>query len=308
MPEINSKHFRLEKIQEGVYAAIAKDGGGAAANAGIIDLGDKTIVFDTFNTQQAAGDLKEIAERITKQPVSWVVNSHWHGDHIRGNQILKNSNILASETTLQKMKENHPKRIAKQKEDISGLNHYIESLLQQSKISTDQKLEHNINFLREIALSLPTLELVLPQYTFKSEFTIYGTKRNAIISSLGTGHSECDSILYLPEDKIIFMGDLLFVETHPSIFPESNPLEWANTLNRMSKFDVKKVVPGHGPVGVTEDITKLKDYLNELITLSNTDINTEEILVPRKYKEWVSSELFIGNLRALKKAKCNPVL
>jgi glyoxylase-like metal-dependent hydrolase (beta-lactamase superfamily II) len=308
MLDFNSKHFKLENIIEGVYAAIAEDGGGAVANAGIIDLGNKTIVFDTFNTQQAAGDLKEIAEKITKKPVSWVVNSHWHGDHIRGNQIFKNCNILASEITLHKMNENHPQRIAKQKDDISGLNKYIDSLLQQSKVSINTELEHQIKFLREIALSLPTLELVLPQFTFKSEFTFYGTKRKAIISSFGRGHSDCDSILYLPEDKIIFMGDLLFVGTHPSFFPESNPLEWANILNRVSSFDIERAIPGHGQAGVTEDIIMLRDYLNELIALSNMNINTEEILIPTKYKEWKSSKLFIGNLKALKEHMCNSVL
>lgn len=65
MSEYNSRHFTLEKVTEGIYAAIAKDGGGAVGNAGFIDLGDKTIVFDTFNTQQAAEDLRSMAEALT---------------------------------------------------------------------------------------------------------------------------------------------------------------------------------------------------------------------------------------------------
>jgi len=84
-----SKHFKLEQIGKYIYAAIAKEGGGAVANAGFVDLGDKVIVFDTFNTQQASEDLRLIAEKITNQSVTLVVNSHWHGDHIRGNQTFK---------------------------------------------------------------------------------------------------------------------------------------------------------------------------------------------------------------------------
>lgn len=111
----DSKHFRLEKIRNGIYAAIAKEGGGAAANAGFIDLGDTTIVFDTFNTQQASEDLKYAAETITNKPVTWVINSHWHGDHIRGNQTFKESTIISSQMTYDKMKTAHPSRINKQK-------------------------------------------------------------------------------------------------------------------------------------------------------------------------------------------------
>ncbi|MDP4147602.1 MAG: MBL fold metallo-hydrolase, partial [Bacillota bacterium] len=250
--------------------------------------------------QQAAEDLRRIAENITNQPVSWVINSHWHGDHIRGNQIFKNCNILASHTTLQKMKENHPQRISKQKDDLSGLKKYIESLNEQSKSSTDIELDNKINFLKEIEISLPNLELVLPQHAFNNEFTIYGTKRTAILMSLGGGHSYCDSILYIPEDEIIFMADLLFVETHPSFFPESNPKEWVNILSKVKDFAIEKAIPGHGPIGTKEDILKLITYINELKTLSKESNNLEEILIPDKYKEWASPELFIQNLKMLK--------
>jgi cyclase len=115
MTKFSSKHFNLEKVSEGIFAAIAKDGGGSVGNAGFVDLGGKTLVFDTFNTQQAAEDLRKIAENITNQPVSWVINSHYHGDHIRGNQVFKDCNIVSTYTTLNQMKETHPERIARLK-------------------------------------------------------------------------------------------------------------------------------------------------------------------------------------------------
>ena len=59
-----SKHFQLEQVGKGIYAAIAKEGGGAVGNAGLVDLGDKVIVFDTFNTQQASEDLRLLAEKL----------------------------------------------------------------------------------------------------------------------------------------------------------------------------------------------------------------------------------------------------
>jgi len=61
----NSKHFRLQRLVEDVYAAIHIDGGAAIGNAGIVDLGDRTLIYDTFNAPQAAEDLRTAAEALT---------------------------------------------------------------------------------------------------------------------------------------------------------------------------------------------------------------------------------------------------
>lgn len=291
MQNFNSKHFTLQEVTDGVFAAIAKDGGGAVGNAGFIDLGDKTIVFDTFNTPQAAEDLKNMAEQLTGRSVTWVVNSHWHGDHIRGNQVFENSMIVSSQTSFQFMKENHPARIQKQKDSISDLEAYIHSLETQDE--KDEKTENQLSFLNEIKLSLPILKLKLPQYTFKNEFTIHGSRRTANILTLGGAHSPCDSILYIPDEEIIFMGDILFVNTHPTLLPESNPSGWLEILRNLKDMKIKHAVPGHGPVGNMEDIAKLEDYIQMLL-----DNNDDEI--PIAYSYWASPEIFYENRKIIK--------
>ena len=100
---------------DGIYAAIAKEGTGAVANTGFMDLGDQTLIFDTFNTPQAAEELRRMAENYCPHPITYVINSHWHGDHIRGNQIFKDKIILSSDVTFNNMKVIHPERILKQK-------------------------------------------------------------------------------------------------------------------------------------------------------------------------------------------------
>jgi cyclase len=305
MADFFSNHFHLEKVTEGIFAAIAKDGGGAIGNAGFVDLGGKTLVFDTFNTQQAAEELRNIAENITNQPVSWVINSHFHGDHIRGNQIFKDCNIVSSKITRKLMQENHPERIAEQKADIDGLKKYILSLTEQSEISPDTQKKNEIKFLKELEISLRDLELVLPQITFTNEISIFGTKRTAKILTLGGAHSHCDSFLYIPEDEIIFMADLLFVGMHPSFFPYSNPAQWINILNEVKDFSIQKAIPGHGPIGTKEDIVILMNYINEMKNLSKENLNIEEVSIPEDYKDWktinIDAEvLFVRNLKVLK--------
>ncbi|PEB50496.1 MBL fold metallo-hydrolase [Bacillus pseudomycoides] len=306
--EYVSEHFVVEKLGEGIFAAIAKDGGGSLANAGFIDMGNQTIIFDTFNTQQAAVDLKKIAEEITGHSISWVINSHWHGDHIRGNQVFKSCNIISSHKTYKQMAEIHPFRIDKQKQDIEGLHKYIHSLQDQFKQTHDEGLRKQILFLNQLAISLPTLQLVLPQYSFQNEFTIHGSKRTARLITLGGGHSICDTILYLPEDRVCFMGDLLFVKSHPTFFTESNLKEWQNILEMIEEFEIDKVVPGHGSVGIKSDLRKVIEYIEELTLLVKESINIDEIQCPSTYKNWHAPEVFTQNLQHLKKVMKLPAV
>ncbi|WP_413304059.1 MBL fold metallo-hydrolase [Bacillus sp. 1P10SD] len=263
LEKFQSKHFTLEKVRDGIYAAIAKEGGGAVGNAGFVDLGCQTLVFDTFNTQQAAEDLNKIAVQVTNQPVTWVINSHWHGDHIRGNQVFKESTIISSQTTYEKMKDLHPARIDKQKSDIQGLKNYIQSLKLKLGEAYDEKLQQQIHFLGEMEVSLPTLELMLPKQTFTDELTFTGTERSAQLFTLGGGHSHCDAVLYIPEEKVAFMGDLLFVNSKPSLFEESNPDKWIQILRKLEEMDIETAIPGHGPVGTKRDFQLVIEYLEK---------------------------------------------
>ncbi|MGZ4123740.1 MAG: MBL fold metallo-hydrolase, partial [Tumebacillaceae bacterium] len=76
----NSEYFTLQQVADGVYAAISKEGTGSWANAGIIDLGDQTLIFDTFATPKAAEDLRKAAELLTGRSTCIVINSHDHID------------------------------------------------------------------------------------------------------------------------------------------------------------------------------------------------------------------------------------
>jgi glyoxylase-like metal-dependent hydrolase (beta-lactamase superfamily II) len=301
----SSNHFTLEKVSEGIYAAIAKDGGGAIGNAGFVDLGDQTIVFDTFNTPQAALDLKNAAETITNREVTWVVNSHHHGDHTRGNQVFPSSHILASETTFIKLKELHPARIEKQQQDLDGLNNYIRTLQDQYKQTNELKLQNQISFLQIFAASLPELRLTLPQYTFKDEFTFHGSKRTAKLISMGSGHSYCDSFLFIPEDRVIFTGDLLVIDTHPAVFEESNLDNWLVILEEMRTWDINVAIPGHGSVGTKSDLNKIVQYMKDIQILAQSTVDPEQIKIPLPYQNWSFPEFFKNNIKQLRELVTN---
>ena len=87
-------HFSIHTLADGIHAAIHKEGGAAYSNSGIIDLGDSTLVFDTFDMAVAAKELLVAAEELTKRSPAWVVNSHKHGDHWGGNQVFAGQAVI----------------------------------------------------------------------------------------------------------------------------------------------------------------------------------------------------------------------
>lgn len=206
------------------------------------------------------------------------------------------------------MEKTHPSRIEKQKQDIEGLHTYIQSLQDQFIQTNDKSLQKQISFLNQLAISLPTLQLVLPQYSFQNEFTIHGSKRTAKLITLGGGHSVCDTILYLPEEKVCFMGDLLFVKSHPTFFEESNLQEWKSMLEMIEEFEIDKAVPGHGTVGVKTDLRQVIEYMEKLALLVRENTNIDEVKCPSAYKNWHAPEVFTSNLKYLKKVMELPIL
>lgn len=95
------------------------------SNAGIIDMGGFTLVFDTFNPPQAGRDLREAALYLLAQPIGYVVNSHWHGDHVCGNQCFPGVSIVSSARTRELMQATQPQWLERMTPLLPQLNEDI---------------------------------------------------------------------------------------------------------------------------------------------------------------------------------------
>lgn len=163
-----------------------------------------------------------------------------------------------------------------------------------------------IQFFHEMIQSVPGLELVLPQYTYQDTFTIYGEKRTAKLKTLGGAHSICDAFLYIPEEKIAFMADLLFVESHPAFFDDSDLAGWIRILKEVAEMKVDVAVPGHGRVGAKQDTAKVITYIQDLKEIAKEGRDPKEVEMPKKYKKWAAPEVFRRNLEILQKTTTRP--
>lgn len=92
--------------------------------------------------------------------------------------------------------------------------------------------------------------------TFARRLTLHGTRRRAEFVSLGPAHTGDDAVLVLPDDGVVFCGDLLFVACHPYL-PDGDPERWRDALDVLLGFGAARYVPGHGPVGGPDSVEDL---------------------------------------------------
>lgn len=310
LPE--SKHFKVEQLAEGVYAAVASEQGYAICNAGIIDIGDRTIIFDTFISPKAARDLLNVAEQLTSNKITHVVNSHEHNDHIRGNQVFDSDvDIISTELTREAITRNEPEEINTEKETIPQA--IIDA---HNKLETEEDpkrrrdLTFLVNYLQAMNDSHSELKTRLPNITFSRKFTIHGTKRDTELIPLA-GHTLSDIILYLPEEKIAFLSDLLFVNSH-AYLASGSPKQWKQSLTEIETLGAQVFVPGHGPVGRSSDLSLMSQYIQSLENIVAYMIKSHKPVeqaylepVPPPFDTWLSPDnFFVTNLKFLYNMQC----
>ena len=306
-----SEHFELEQLADGVYAAIASPGGRAFSNGGIVDLGDQTLVFDAFETPAAAADLRSVAEQLTGHPVSYLIISHCHADHWGGNQAFAPETSII---TTHAIREEMPDAIGwliELKENPSELEQAIQESRDRLETETDERqrasLKASISRMTGWQEGLPTLELRYPEQTFSGKLVFSGTQRTAELVEVAPGHTGSDAYLLLPADRIVFMGDLGFLQSQPfMVF--CDPQAWASELEQMEQLDIETFVPGHGPLGTKEDVALQRQYitlLEELVAQAISDgLTVEETLqqtLPAPFDGWVHASMarWEANVRSI---------
>jgi len=304
-----SLHFEIVKLADGVYAAIHKNGGGAICNAGIVDLGDRTLIFDTFLTPQAARDLIIAAEALIGKSISTVVNSHGHNDHIWGNQVFgPEVSIVSTSTTRSTMSAEGSKECAWYKENTQRR---LASLEERYESAVDEQERNDISlwltYYRQLAEAIPTLEVVLPNLTFDKRLVIHGARRSVELIEYRNGHTKSDIIMHLLPDSIIFMGDLLFVRSHPYL-GDGDPDSLLQILQEIESAGATAFVPGHGPVGSSKDLQELVDYVEtcrrivkRMVSDGQGEDAIDNITVPPTFNEWQQEVFFRSNLHFLYK-------
>ena len=224
--------FTLKQIAPGVYAAIDNSKGEAGANAGFVIGGEAVLVVDTFENAPAARALLGEIRMLTKLPIKFVVNTHYHLDHVAGNDVFarEGASIIAHRNVRSWINTENLKFFGKD-------------------IKPEQKamVEH----------------LVRPGVVYDTALDVFLGSRRVSVRAF-PGHTGGDSVVAVPDAKVLFCGDLFWHQTLPNLIDATTGV-WIPTLQEIASANPDATfVPGHGDVGKAADVNAFGGYLSDL--------------------------------------------
>lgn len=228
----DSPDFTIKKIGDGVYAAVANEGGKAGSNAGFIVGSNGVVVVDTFEDAAPARALLAEIRKITTQPVRYVVNTHYHLDHTGGNAAFAEvgATILAH-------------RNLRGWERTENLKFF----------GKDPKPEY-----RTMVESL-----VLPDMVYSEAVDLFLGPRLVQVRYM-LGHTGGDSVVIVPDADVVFGGDLVWQKHLPNLI-DASTAPWLRTLDKLLRDHPKATfVSGHGDVASASDVKDFRDYIQTL--------------------------------------------
>jgi cyclase len=262
-------------VAENAFAYVQATGGLCIANAGVI-VGEETVIaIDSLFTPSMARAFQSEIRRVTDKPVSTLINTHHHVDHSLGNAHFLPARIVSH---------------ARARDEMERVGLPLDMLR--------QVVPH---FADEIA----DARVVLPDVTFEGEMTFHLGDRTARLLHYGTAHTLGDALVYLPESRLLFAGDVAFHYVTPLAF-EGHVGKWIEVADRVLAMEVDTIVPGHGPIGGKADLRRMRDYLSlvrsEARQAFDAGVEAEEAarsLPLGEYADWGEPERVVLNVRRL---------
>ena len=263
--------FTLKSLGHGVYAAIDNAKGEAGANAGFVVGDDGVAIIDSFENEPAAQALLGEIRVITKLPIKFVINTHYHLDHVAGNAAF------AKEGAVVIAHRNVPNWI-----HTENLKFFGKDIKAEQKSFVENLAAPNV-------LYDSAIELRLGGQPIKVEFF--------------PGHTGGDSTVFIQHEKsvVVFTGDLFWRQTLPNLI-DASTLPWIETLSTFSKFSAESpiiFIPGHGDPGTATDVAAFRGYLSDLREWSaaakkdgKTGAALVEAVLPQVKQKYGSWQLF----------------
>lgn len=303
------QHFILNKLDKGVYAGIHRFGGKAICNVGVVDNGDETIIFDAFLSPDAATELVSAVQKCGLSEIRYVINSHNHNDHVRGNQVFGPSvKIISTRKTAETMASSEPLAIAAEKGYAKGQFEFFDQRMREFKGDTNSRPYLAMKMMRpyfeELSKSHEKIKTTLPDLFVEREMDLSGSKKAVRILEMGPCHSVSDLVMVLPKQKILFSGDVVFNAFHPYLV-DGEVDRWRAALRQLDQMDIRQVVPGHGNVGGKELFSTMITYIDDLEAIANEMVKNGSDpaaqKIPTQYASWWLDNFYSDNLNFLLK-------
>ncbi|MGH6646614.1 MBL fold metallo-hydrolase [Aquabacterium sp.] len=261
----------LYEIAQDTYAWLVPNGSWGETNLGLVRCGDKTMLIDTCWDLHHTRDMLEHADAVLKEaPIHGVINTHADGDHCWGNQLFNGLPIYSTKACADQIHHHKPAQLSALKwssklfscvpaNGVDALGRYMGDMLRPYRFSG--------------------IKVVGASQTFSGQMSMDVGGVAFKLHEVGPGHTNGDCVVHVPDRRVVFTGDILFVGV--------TPVAWAGPVANITKalrqiqaMDVDVIVPGHGPLATLADVQSQIDYWDwlhsELAPLAAQGVNVDD--------------------------------
>ncbi len=219
---------------QGIPALGSRENQNFISNAGFVVTRDSVVMIDALGSPAAAERMVAEIRKITPKPISHVILTHYHADHIYGLQVFKALGAQIVAHSLGKA--------------------YLNSDTARLRLEASRK---------DLSPWIDETTRLVPADVWldgRTEMTIGGTR--FVIQPAGPAHTPEDLAIYLPQQKVMFAGDIVFRNRIPYV-GTADSRHWIASLDTLLSLDVRIIVPGHGPASdePKQDLQQTRDYL-----------------------------------------------
>jgi cyclase len=237
-PQVPSWKTELKELAPNVYAYIQGGGPGipnrSISNAGVVIGDDAVLVIDATGGPIHAKNFIAAIRKVTDKPFRHLVNTHHHTDHVGGNQFFMPVEVVA-----------HP---------------YLREEVLKAAATTSPLWTKRDGF----ADGTEERKVVPPTTTFEGKVTYHYGKTIVELISMVPSHTWGDTVVYLPQHKIMWVGDIGFFYVVP-FAQNAHVTKWLETIDKINAMDIATIVPGHGPTGGKKELAEMGEYFRVLM-------------------------------------------
>jgi cyclase len=276
----------LQEVAPNTYAYLQHDGSWGISNAGFLVGDDGLLVIDATMVASMAQAFIDQIRRVSDQPFRHLINTHSHPDHTGGNRLFPGAEIIAHRLCREEME--------RQAVPPSGGESRPGLMASMPRTPAMQRMF-------DMVANDPDRHIPLPTVTYEDKLTLRYGETEVQLLYYGPAHTFGDTLVYFPQSKVLFAGDIAFFYAMPLVAGKVGG--WLEVIDRVKELELELIVPGHGPVGGKQELEDEREYFD--FVMEQSRMCFERGMTPEEaakeidlgpYAEWPEAERFVANV------------